>query len=104
MNDKPDNKPTTAIALRYTGKGAPQVTAKGAGLVAERILAVAYDNDVPLYENPDLVTLLSKLELGDEIPAALYQAVAEVLAFAYLISQKQQPKPDFSEHQNGEKR
>ncbi len=96
MSNKPDNKPSTAVALRYTGTGAPQVTAKGTGLIAEQILAVANENDIPLHEDPDLVTLLSRLDLGDEIPTTLYRAVAEVLAFAYQVSQ-QQPAPDTSD-------
>ncbi len=80
-----------AVALRYEGKGAPRVTAMGRGLTAERILALAEEHGIPLREDPDLVYLLSQLELGDEIPATLYVAVAEVIAFAYRLSGKVRP-------------
>lgn len=89
--NKPPQRPTTAVALRYDGDGAPTVTAKGRGLVAEKILAVAKKHDVPLYEDVQLVQLLSQVELGDEIPSALYIAVAEIIAFAYKVSGKAPP-------------
>ena len=80
--------PTLAVALQYDGESAPKVTAKGAGDVAEQILAIAREHDVPLQDNPELVKLLSKIELGDQIPEALYLAVAEVIAFAYMLKGK----------------
>ncbi len=83
-----DLKSDIAVALHYDGKNAPRVTAKGHGEVARRILKVARQHDVPLQEDEHLVQVLSKIELGDEIPENLYRAVAEVIAFAYLISGK----------------
>ncbi len=80
--------PTLAVALQYDGKAAPKVTAKGAGDIAEQILAIAREHGVPLQDNPELVKLLSKIELGDQIPEALYLAVAEVIAFAYMLKGK----------------
>jgi flagellar biosynthesis protein len=82
-----DKKPPTAsaVALNYDGKGAPRVTAKGKGYIAEEILAVAKEHNIPLHEDPNLVKLLSQLDLGDEIPRELYLAVAKVIAFAYMI-------------------
>ena len=88
MTQKPPKPPTRAVALRYDGTSAPRVTAKGAGEVADNILAVAREHNIPLHENAHLVTLLARLDLGDEVPAALYTAVAEVIAFAYHISGK----------------
>jgi flagellar biosynthesis protein len=85
--DRP-RKPATAVALHYDGEQAPRVTAKGQGLVAEKILELAEEHGIPLHEDPDLVTLLARLELGDEIPANLYVAVAEVIAFAYMVNGK----------------
>ena len=87
MNEQ-GNTPTLAVALQYDGENAPKVTAKGAGDIAEQILALAREHDVPLQDNPELVKLLSKIELGDEIPEALYLAVAEVIAFAYMLKGK----------------
>lgn len=86
--DDPARTPTLAVALQYDGENAPRVTAKGAGDIAEQILAIARQHDVPLNENPELVKVLSKIELGEEIPEMLYLAVAEVIAFAYMIKGK----------------
>lgn len=83
-----DLKSDIAVALHYDGKEAPRVTAKGQGAVARRILEIAKENDVPLQEDQHLVQVLSKIELGDEIPENLYRAVAEVIAFAYYVSGK----------------
>ena len=80
-----------AVALRYEGRGAPRVTAKGAGLVAERILAAAREHNVPLHEDAALAAALARIELNAEIPQNLYRAVAQVIAFAYLLSGKTAP-------------
>lgn len=77
-----------AVALKYTeGKmGAPQVVAKGADAVAAKIRELAAENNVPLLEAPPLARALFKhAELGDEIPQALYTAVAEVLAYVFQL-------------------
>lgn len=82
-NDKSDR----AVALHYSGKGtAPRVTAKGSGELAEQIIALAREHQIPIQEDPELIQLLAQIELGDEIPELLYIAVAEVLAFAYYVS------------------
>lgn len=75
----------TVVALRWEGRGVPRVTAKGRGETAERILRVAEENGVPLREDAALVTVLSQVDLGREIPESLYRAVAEVIAFAYSL-------------------
>ena len=74
-----------AVALEYDGENAPTVTAKGADNIADRIVAIALEHGVPLQRNDGLVSILSELELGDEVPETLYRAVAEVIAFAYLL-------------------
>jgi len=80
-------KTDKAIALQYDGKGsAPRVTAKGSGDLAEQIIALAEEHDIPIQEDQQLVQLLAQIKLGDEIPELLYVAVAEVLAFAYYVS------------------
>ncbi|MCF6337807.1 MAG: EscU/YscU/HrcU family type III secretion system export apparatus switch protein [Gammaproteobacteria bacterium] len=83
-----NQKPTTAVALHYDGKKAPRITAQGTGEMAEQIIALAKEHGIPLQENVALVSLLSKLDLGDEIPQALYMAVAEIIAFAYILNGK----------------
>ena len=93
MNDKPKPTPSrTAIALHYSGRGAPRVTAKGKGVVAEEILALAREHNIPLREDAALTGLLARIDLGDEIPEKLYVAVAEVIAFAYRLSGKMPPR------------
>ena len=77
-----------AVALFYDGINAPQISAKGAGKVAEEIIAIAQEHGVPLCDNPTLVDLLVNLELGDEVPEALYTAVAYIIAFAYQLEGK----------------
>lgn len=87
MNEKPPVP--TAIALHYSGRGAPRVVAKGGGVVAQRIIETAREHQVPLQEDPALAAALSKIELGREIPRELYIAVAHVLAFAWTVTGKQ---------------
>jgi flagellar biosynthetic protein FlhB len=77
-----------AVALKYRDgeMRAPRVVAKGADLVAAKIRALALENGVPLLEAPPLArALYAHTDLGDEIPAALYAAVAEVLAYVFQL-------------------
>jgi flagellar biosynthesis protein len=75
-----------AVALHYDRKGAPRVVAKGRGTIGEKIIEVAKANNIPIEENEVLAGALSNVELGDEIPEALYKAVAEVLIFVLRLS------------------
>lgn len=77
-----------AVALKYDGIGAPRVTAKGTGDIADRIVALAIEHNIPMQENALLAHTLAQLELDAEIPPALYLAVAEIIAFAYYLSGK----------------
>lgn len=77
-----------AIALHYDGTHAPTVTARGRDEIAEQIIRIAEAHGVPVNENRELVAVLATLELGDEIPEMLYLAVAEVIAFAYMLKGK----------------
>jgi flagellar biosynthesis protein len=72
-----------AAALRYTGDGAPQVVAAGKGHLAATILARAHEAGVPVHRDPELASTLAQLALGQEVPEAMWTAVAEVLAWAY---------------------
>jgi len=74
-----------AVALKYDGERAPEVTASGQGDLAGEIIRVARDYGVPLYENPELVQILARLDLGEEIPDTLYRIIAEILAFAFHL-------------------
>jgi len=75
-----------AVALQYDRSGAPRVVAKGRGSIGEKIIEVARAHDIPIEENEVLAGALSHVELGDEIPAELYKAVAEVLIFVLRLS------------------
>ena len=80
-----------AAAIKYDSAtdSAPKVTATGRGIVAEKIIAIAQDNGIPVKNDPDLVQILSKLKVGAEIPVELCRAVAEVLAFVYSLNENQ---------------
>jgi flagellar biosynthesis protein len=80
--------PRQAIALSYDGQQAPTLSAKGDDALAEAILALAREHEVPIYENAELVRLLARLELGEQIPEALYLTIAEIIAFAWQLRGK----------------
>ena len=83
-----------AIALKYDKEkgSAPQVVAKGSRIWAEKILEAARHYGVPVVRNVPLAHALDKLEVGDEIPEELYEAIAEILNFIFTLSQEQQQK------------
>lgn len=83
MNEaKPPDK---AVALTYDGSRAPFVSAAGDDELAEMILRVARQHNVPIYENKTLVDILARLEVGTEIPELLYRTIAEIIAFVYML-------------------
>ena len=77
-----------AAAVKYTADKdhAPRVTAKGRGEIARRIIEIARQNNVPVFEDQNLVEVLEALEIEAEIPSELYRAVAEVLVFVYRLN------------------
>jgi flagellar biosynthesis protein len=77
-----------AIALQYKPgtDTAPRVTAKGKGKVAEKIIEIARKHGIFIQDDPDLIEVLSQLDLYEEIPPELYVVVAELLAFVYSIN------------------
>ncbi len=83
-----------AVALKYDREttAAPKVTAKGKGRVAQKIIELAKKHDIPITDDPDLIEVLSSLEIDEEIPTEIYVAVAELLAFVYSINSKRYPK------------
>lgn len=86
MSNSDTSRSDVAVALVWEARDAPRVVAKGEEALAQEILALAREHDVPLYEDPALARLLSQLELDQEIPPPLYLAVARVIAFAYYLS------------------
>lgn len=78
-----------AVALKYAqGDSAPTVVAKGRGLIAEEIIARAREHGVFVHESPELVAMLSQVNLDAEIPGELYIAVAELLAWIYQVERE----------------
>ena len=71
-----------AVALQYgPGDAAPVIVASGMGYLAEKIVETAADNGVPIYEDNSLSTILTQLQLGQEIPPSLYQAIVEIYVY-----------------------
>lgn len=92
-SDQPAHAERVAVALRYDfGDGAPLVTAKGRGEIAEKIIATATEHDVAIEENPILAEALAQVDLDTEIPVPLYKAVAEVIGFVLRTGKLQRPE------------
>lgn len=79
-----------AVALEYQANRdeAPRVTASGRGKVAERIIEIAREHGIYIHNDPDLIEVLSRLDLNEEIPPELYVVIAELLAFVYSVNRK----------------
>ena len=77
-----------AMARSYEqSMDAPHVVAKGTGIVAERMLEVALANGIPIHEDPALLSLLSALNIEEQIPEDVYQVIAELFVFLYQMEQ-----------------
>lgn len=88
MPEKKGPKKAVAIIYDEAESAAPKVLASGRGLVAEKIIEKAEEAGIHIHEDPNLIELLAKVPVGDEIPVELYQTVAEVLAFVYQVNEK----------------
>lgn len=79
-----------AVALRYQPKTdrAPKLVASGRGYVADKILEIAQRHGIPVRHDRNLLQVLSRLDLNQEIPPEVYKAVAEILAFVYRLSSR----------------
>ena len=89
MNKENLLPPKSAVSLQYKkGKNAaPKITAKGQGWVAENIIKMAQEKNIPIREDKDLLHLLSEIDVGQEVPESLYKVVAELLAWVYQLNQ-----------------
>ena len=83
-------KPRHAAALSYDEEagGAPRVVAAGTGAAAERIIALARENGVPIHDDAGLAEALARLQLEAEVPEELWKAVAEALVWAYRLTSR----------------
>lgn len=85
-----------AVAMAYSPEdGAPRVIAKGSGISAEAIISLANDSGVYVHQSPELVNLLMQVDLDEEIPPELYQAVAELLAWLYSLDRNLESDPPY---------
>ena len=89
MSDTPRER-ALAVALHYEKgtRDAPRVVAKGRGLLAERIVQLAKENDIVVEANPALAEALGGIELDDSIPLELYEAVAIVIGYVLQVGAK----------------
>lgn len=90
MSQKKNEKLKKVVALQYKPESdsAPKVVAKGQGKVAENLLSKAQENEISVYEDSNLVESLFGLEIQEEIPEELYNAVAEIIFYVYSMDQK----------------
>ncbi len=88
MNDETE----IAIALKYDKEkdSAPRIVAKGLRLKAEKMREIAKQYNIPIMKNVPLANALYRIDVGQEVPEELYDAVAEVLNFVYALQQEQQ--------------
>jgi len=83
----PARQRAVALAYQQGGGGSPRVVAKGQGAIAEKIIERAKEAGVFVHQSPELVSLLMQVDLDQHIPPQLYRAVAELLAFIYMLEQ-----------------
>lgn len=84
----PERPAAAALIYDPTKPGAPEVVATGRGLIADEIVKVARQHNVPLMQDAHLVEALARLDIGSVIPRELYVVVAEVLAFVYAVDRE----------------
>ncbi len=85
---KEEKKKAVALSYKKGESAAPKITAKGEGNIAEKIIALAKEHNVAIHEDPDLVNILARFDLEEEIPEDLYQVVAEILVFVYKMNKR----------------
>ena len=80
-----------AVGLQYKKEkdNAPKVIATGSNETAKNIIKIAYENNIPIKRDEDLVNMLSQIELNQEIPNELYKAVSEIFSFVYQLTNKE---------------
>ncbi|QPJ63338.1 MAG: EscU/YscU/HrcU family type III secretion system export apparatus switch protein [Candidatus Nitronauta litoralis] len=86
MKKKKHQKSALSLHFNKEKDQAPKVTAKGKGLMAERIIELAREHKIPIKEDPDLVEVLSQVDVNQEVPPSVYLVVAELLAWVYKMN------------------
>lgn len=92
MSQYKDEMDKKAVALRYdeNRNSAPVIVASGMGYVAEKIVEIANENGIPVYEDNSLATVLTQMELGKEIPPELYQAIVDIYVYFLNYAPKEE--------------
>ncbi len=88
MEDKDFIPKAAALKYDHLSNSAPKVVAKGQGDIASNIIKIAEKNNLPIKRDADLIELLTKLDIDQEIPPNMYKAVAEIFSFIYDITNK----------------
>ncbi len=86
--DRPPIKKAVALRYDFERENAPRIIGTGSGKLAERLIELAREHDIPIQEDSDLVEILSRLNLNEEIPPSTYIIVSEILAFIYRTNEK----------------
>ena len=110
--DKKDNKFKTiepkkdsvavAVKDKREGSGAPEITAAGRGALAEKILQIAFENDIKVREDADLADILAEMELDSPVPTEALMAVAEILSYVYRANGEPDPFNAILDQEEGE--
>ncbi|MFC1770254.1 EscU/YscU/HrcU family type III secretion system export apparatus switch protein [Candidatus Margulisiibacteriota bacterium] len=103
--DLPEREKLKAVAIKYNVKKdkAPKIIAAGKGVIAERILKIADEFDIPFFEDQALTELLSKIDLNANVPAELFTLVAEVLAFVYQLDKMAQKRKELQDKRRSDR-
>ncbi|ENH98255.1 type III secretion exporter [Gracilibacillus halophilus YIM-C55.5] len=99
-NDQFYRKKAAALHYDQSYDQAPKVTAAGKGYMAESIIEEAKQSNVPIHEDPSLVSILSELNINETIPEELYQVVAEVFAYIYQVDQSVKKDHSTTSHES----
>jgi flagellar biosynthesis protein len=92
--EKKDIKKAIALDYDIDINQAPKVIAKGKGALANNIIKIAQDNDIPIKKDEDLVELLSAIDIDKEIPQSMYKAVSEIFSFIYDLTTIERKKAE----------
>jgi len=95
--DKKEIKKAVALEYDIEIDNAPKVVAKGKGEIANNIIKIAQDNDIPIKKDEDLIELLSAIDIEKEIPPSMYKAVSEIFAFIYDLTTLERQKKNHRE-------
>lgn len=105
MSQHDDMMNKKAVALRYDENRdvAPVIVASGLGYLAEKIVEIANENGVPVYEDNSLATVLTQLDLGTAIPEELYQAIVDIYTYflKYTPKHSMESEPDVEVNEAG---